>query len=147
VTGVRDEQTGDGFRSTLLLEIVDPIAGRSPNRPVALRQLSGRDKDGSNVEVSSDLRPGEGQTYVVMLSNGLYEQLAAESGGEPAGKASGATRNYVLLGSSYLVQGDSLVATEPGATPTASLSQLKTLLTPLAKAKAVVDAGETETVR
>lgn len=147
VTGVRDEQLGDGFRSTVLLEIVDPIAGRSPNKPIALRQLSGKDTDGSMIEVSSDLKPTDGQSYVVMLSNGLYEQLARESGGQPASQTKGATRSFVLLGSSYLVQGDSLVATDTGAAATASLSQLKTTLAPLAKAKTAVDASEPETVQ
>lgn len=147
VTAVRNEQLGDGFRSTVLLEIVDPIAGRSPNKPIALRQLSGQDTDGSTIEVSTDLKPSDGQTYVVMLSNGLYEQLARESGGQPAGKAAGATRNYVLLGSSYQVQGDSLVATDGGATSTTSLSQLKTTLAPLARAKTTVDASEPETAQ
>ena len=59
VVEVRNERLGDGFRSTVLLEITDSILGRAPNRPIALRQRSGEDENGQTLRVTSELQAVE----------------------------------------------------------------------------------------
>ena len=146
---VRNERLGDGFRSTVLLEITDSILGRAPNRPIALRQRSGEDENGQTLRVTSDLQAVDGQSYLVMLSAGLYEQLATEGAGNPAASAQGAARNYVQLGPTYLVQGDTLTPVDTGEVSPTTLSQLKATLAPVARARNTADdaAPAQETVR
>ncbi|MBR0406019.1 MAG: hypothetical protein IJI68_12605 [Eggerthellaceae bacterium] len=149
VVEVRNERLGDGFRSTVLLEITDSILGRAPNRPIALRQRSGEDENGQTLRVTSDLQAVDGQSYLVMLSAGLYEQLATEGAGNPAASAQGAARNYVQLGPTYLVQGDTLTPVDTGEVSPTTLSQLKATLAPVARARNTADdaAPAQETVR
>lgn len=135
VAEVRDERLGDGFRSTVLLEITDSIVGRAPSKPIALRQQSGVGEDGQTLRVSSDLQAVDGQTYLVMLSGGLYDQLASENGGQPAAAAKGATRNFVRLGATYIAQGDNLAPIDTGELSATSISQLKQTLAPITRAK------------
>ena len=149
VVEVRNERLGDGFRSTVLLEITDSILGRAPNRPIALRQRSGEDENGQTLRVTSDLQAVDGQSYLVMLSAGLYEQLATEGAGNPAASAQGAARNYVQLGPTYLVHGDTLTPVDTGEVSPTTLSQLKATLAPVARARNTADdaAPAQETVR
>ena len=149
VVEVRNERLGDGFRSTVLLEITDSILGRAPNRPIALRQRSGEDENGQTLRVTSDLQAVDGQSYLVMLSAGLYEQLATEGAGNPAASAQGAARNYVQLGPTYLVQGDTLTPVDTGEVSPTTLSPLKATLAPVARARNTADdaAPAQETVR
>ena len=130
VTEVRQEDLGDGFRSTVLLEVIDPILGNVKNGKLALRQASGLDAQGRRLDVSSDLSPIAGQTYVLMLSDGLYKQLALESGGKPAG---GSIDYFVLFGSSYTLAGESIEGSFPGAESYTSLATLKADLSGVAK--------------
>lgn len=130
VSEVRQEDLGDGFRSTVLLEVIDPILGNMKNGKLALRQASGLDAQGRRLDVSSDLSPIPGQSYVLMLSDGLYKQLALESGGKPAG---GSIDYFVLFGSSYTLTGESIEGSFPGAEPYASLATLKADLSGVAK--------------
>ena len=149
VVEVRNERLGDGFRSTVLLEITDSILGRAPNRPLALRPRPGEDENGQTLRVTSDLQAVDGQSYLVMLSAGLYEQLATEGAGNPAASAQGAARNYVQLGPTYLVQGDTLTPVDTGEVSPTTLSQLKATLAPVARARNTADdaAPAQETVR
>jgi hypothetical protein len=149
VVEVRNERLDDGFRSTVLLEITDSILGRAPNRPIALRQRSGEDENGQTLRVTSELQAVDGQSYLVMLSAGLYGQLATEGAGNPAASARGAARNYVQLGPTYLVQGDTLTPVDTGEVSPTTLSQLKATLAPVARARNTADdaAPAQETVQ
>lgn len=133
---VRNEDLGDGFRSTVVFDVVDPITGRIKGSQVALRQMSGDVAGGGTVEVFSDIKAQPGQSYLLMLSSGLYQQMADESGGKPA---SGPVDFHVLFGSSYTVSGDTLVPSFPGAEPRTSLSALKTELSELSRARGTAD--------
>jgi hypothetical protein len=137
VKEVRNERLGDGYRSSVVLDIVEEIAGRAGGREIAVRQMSGLDENGESVWVSEDLHAVVGQTYVVMLSQEYYEQLAAEkTGGRRARE-----QFYVPFGSIYSVNGDTLVPIVGAEGSGASLAALRSTLAPLARAKANAQSG------
>lgn len=130
VSEVRQEDLGDGYHSTVVLDVTEAILGRYRSGKIALRQASGIDSQGRQIEVSSDLHPAPGQSYILMLSDGLYKQTALESGGKPAG---GAIEYFVLFGSSYTLDGDVIEGSFPGAAPMSSLTAFKADLAQVSK--------------
>lgn len=145
VTEIRDERLGDGFRSTVMLDVTDSIIGRAPSRPIGLRQQSGTDENGQTVRVTSELQAVDGQSYLVMLSSGLYDQLASENGNGngTATAARGTAGNYVRSGVVYLVQGDDLTPIGSSEASGTTISQLKQTLAPVARAKNLADDAPT----
>lgn len=129
VVGVEPGESGDGYGSSVRLEVVEVLAGMAPAGGIVLRQQSSPD-----LYVSSDLAPSPGQTYVLMLSNEMYRQNAAEAGS--AGGGSEAGSRYVLFGSAFGVEGDRLLPTPLSQQASMTLPQLRTALERVKAAKA-----------
>ena len=122
VVSIVNERSGDGFRSTVMLQPIEVLAGRAPKGNVALRQASGLDGDGSTIDVSTDIQPAVGNTFLLMLSSALYAQTVEEGGSKPARKPIDA---HILFGSAYQVDGDKLTAVNLGSSPDVSLTQFR----------------------
>lgn len=104
---------------------------------MALREMSGLDESGRAIDVSSDLTPTAGETYLVMLSNGLYEQTSQENGGN---SVKSPVDYHVLFGSAYTVEGDKIQAAYSGADDQVSLSGLKNELAAMKRGREAADA-------
>lgn len=128
VVAVEPGGAGDGYGSSVRLEVVEVLAGAAPAGGIVLRQQSSPD-----LYVSSDLAPSPGQTYVLMLSNEMYRQNAAEAGS--AGGSEAGSR-YVLFGSAFGVEGDRLLPTPLSQQASMTLPQLRTALERVKAAKA-----------
>lgn len=92
---------GDGFPSSGFVQVDAVLKGNNKvGDVVAVRQQSGRQRDGSFVSVSSELGRLHG-THLLMLSSERYQQLALEQGRAPS-----PDRNVVDYGPHHLVAQD-----------------------------------------
>lgn len=132
VVSAGDADLGDGYGSSVRLQVVEALSGTAPSQEITLRQQSS-----SDLYVSSDLRPEPGQTYLLVLSSELYEQVALE-----AGRSQRDVRDtYVLLGFAFGVEGDRLTPTPVGGEPTMTLSQVRSSLQGLKQAKSAASSA------
>lgn len=71
-------EPGDGYRSSVIIEVIETLKGEIPADKIVLRQPSGLGINGKyGVRVSTDLRPEPGQRYLFYLSNSLYRYRTA----------------------------------------------------------------------
>lgn len=98
-----DRTPQDGFRSSLKVQVQDVLKGSVSSDYVVVRQKTGETASGEFVEYSTDLQPEPGETFLLFLSNALYEYEAAT---EEGGLNRDANSYYVIQRGPYRVQGE-----------------------------------------
>ncbi|WP_460834114.1 hypothetical protein [Lysobacter humi (ex Lee et al. 2017)] len=109
----RADPRADGFASTVPLRVHRVWRSDAPLEVVAIRQASGRQPDGTELDVSGNFAPIEGQRYVIFASNGKSRHEAQAHG--PAKSRD----TVVLLAPPWPVQGETVATRPPGDGPTA----------------------------
>ncbi|MCR2834661.1 hypothetical protein [Parerythrobacter lacustris] len=122
------EDLGDGFGSTVTLDVVDRYIGRTE------RTLQFRQRSGSEVIYAHDIREGDTGTYVFSLSRGLYDEAAVSDGATPVRQNSGRPEYYAVLGTRYAAS-DGIAIPDRGTGQATPLSTIQIILAPLASAK------------
>lgn len=116
IVNVRDrasENLSDGFGSTATASVQKNISG-NPSDTIYFRQYSGDTPNGTFKSVSSEIVPGDGQSYLIGFSKSFYEQLTlehrlqtAQSAASPLSDKQG--KITAIFSPPYVVVGDNLV--------------------------------------
>lgn len=129
---VNNEDLGDGYLSTAVFDVGDVLMGRdNPERAVRIRQHSGQAADGSTIFYTGDFRPGDTDTYLLVVSRGEYGQAAVEAGAAPSERAQLRT----VFGIPYVVVDGTLYPTSNGAPLLTTVDALRARLAPLVRAR------------
>lgn len=127
---LKDENLNDGFGSTATFRVTQNlVASGAPN--LAVRQRSGIEVGGDTITYSADFKPDDvGSRFLITTSSGLYDEGSAMQRAQPSGTRGGTAKYQVLLGTHYLVRGDTAVPVYGSGQPTtvtAIAQQLDTL--------------------
>ena len=90
--GVRTENLGDGFDSTVTFEVTQGLSGQTAGREVRLRQPGTADTPtGATIVAASD------EPLMLFLSRGYYGYLSAARTGDVPGRLNGSDVPYALM--------------------------------------------------
>jgi hypothetical protein len=141
VRSVKAEDRGDGFGSTVVLEVSDTLVGPTAPPKVIVRQRSGKVK-GEDIFYTNDFVAEDKRTYLLSLSRGAYDDDATTSGGATITKPNGRPRYYSSIGVRFVTDGDTATPLFGTGGPT-SVAAAKSQLAGLAKVRVDQSINET----
>lgn len=106
---VETQEPGDGFRSSLVIEVQTLLQGETLTDTLFIRQRSGLSTDEADEQASRDLRPEIGERYLFLLSNGMYRFFVATQDDEPPPIPERLQARHFVIYRHYLMYKDRLL--------------------------------------
>ncbi len=141
VRSVKAEDLGDGFGSTVVLDVSDTLVRPTAPPRILVRQRSGK-VQGEDIFYTNDFAADDRRTYLLSLSRGAYDDDATTSGGTTVTKPNGRPRYYSSIGVRFIVDGDTATPLFGTDGPT-SVAVAKSQLAGLAKVRVDQSINET----
>jgi hypothetical protein len=139
VRSIKNEDLGDGYGSTVTLDVLGTLVGRTGPQRAVFRQRSG-----STSAYGNDFTVDDTNTYLISLSRGIYEADALTFAAKPVVNTKGRAKYYAAIGTRFLVDGDKL-SSAAGVPDEISLNAAKTKLNALKTTRNTLNLDEAET--